>query len=654
MPNWKDIHKAEATDFVSNFYRTAWEWRQNSYHDKWDLWEGNYRNIYDPDITALKEDWQAKMFIPVTCTNVEVICAALQKVLLGKEVPMGLKPREMGDRLQAELNTALLAYGIDRSGFTVQFNDAVREALIFGSGFLKWYWETKIDKRRINVPVKAGYMESALSVLKGQPQKPGSVKGYKQEVQDVVVRKGPKCEKVHIRDIFLEPNSTDLQRVLHRQKIAYHELKSLSDQGYFDKGSVADLLYIEEADDFEQDLEYIKGEEEIEDPKLNRPKYDKQHTVWEYWGPIPRKWIELELSDDSKKANDIVPGKIMVASNKFFLASEENPYQCMEPPFVQMDYIRTGQTYGTGVAQLIEGLQEEINEIRNLRVDNVNLVINKMFVVLEKKLVDTKEVRSMPGAIVRIKGSDVDDARKAIYPVEMQDITQSAYRETFELERQIQEVTGANRVTTGSAGQVRDANQTLGGMELLQKSAADRFIAYAYIMGKTGLVGSARKCFELMYQYTDEEMLRRILGVMPLETMNMDTGEFEVIQKWQSYKPVAPHELEMDYDFIFHDVFSEETKFQKAQSLMSYGQFLATTLPQWNPVNLAKRLGSLQGLTAEEVYEIVGDLNKPIPTPMSQGIGMPSISKMPGRAAPQGTPKPAPAIPGGNGSMAPL
>jgi hypothetical protein len=177
-------------------------------------------------------------------------------------------------------------------------------------------------------------------------------------------------------------------------------------------------------------------------------------------------------------------------------------------------------------------------------------------------------------------------------------------------------------------------------MELLQKSAADRFISYAYIMGRTGLIGSAKKCMELMYQYADEEMLKRILGAMPLEMLNMETGQFDIVQKWTAYKVIPPHEIEMDYDFIFHDVFSEENKFAKAQMLMSYGQFLATTLPQWNPANLAKKLGTYQGLTQEEIYEIVGDLNKPVPTPMMQGIGMPSISKMASRGAP----------PGGNGA----
>jgi len=41
------------------------------------------------------------------------------------------------------------------------------------------------------------------------------------------------------------------------------------------------------------------------------------------------------------------------------------------PPFLKMDYIRTSETYGKGVCQLMEGLQEELNEIRNQRVDNV-------------------------------------------------------------------------------------------------------------------------------------------------------------------------------------------------------------------------------------------------------------------------------------------
>ena len=108
MAEWKKIHQEEAVKFVRDFYQTSYNWRNESYHSKWDSWERNYRNIYDTRISALKDSWQARMFIPMTITNVEVIVGALQKLLMGSDKPMGLLPRESGDQLQAELHTALL------------------------------------------------------------------------------------------------------------------------------------------------------------------------------------------------------------------------------------------------------------------------------------------------------------------------------------------------------------------------------------------------------------------------------------------------------------------------------------------------------------------------------------------------------------------
>jgi hypothetical protein len=347
--------------------------------------------------------------------------------------------------------------------------------------------------------------------------------------------------------------------------------------------------------------------------------------VWEYWGLVPRKWVDLGMKE-SDEAEELVPGKLLIASGKFFLATEENPTQSMTPPFEKMDYIRTGQTYGMGVCQLLEGLQEEINEIRNSRVDNVNMIIHKIFVVLEKYLVDPKDLRAEPMAVIRVKGSEVDDWRKVIGELPISDVTKNAYQETFELERKAQEVTAANRVTTGSAGLVRDSNQTLGGMELLKQAAADRFTVYAYTIGRMYMVSMARRYMELIYLNMPDETIQRILGDRPVTIMD-DMGQDMMLKRWMLFKRLPPHEVDRDYDLIPFDVFSEENKFAKSQAMKSYGQFLASVLPQWNPRVLAQKIGRLDGLDKNEVDEIIGEMPAQIPTPLTLGQGVPSVSK---------------------------
>ena len=637
--DWEEVNKREAVDHVRKFYQTSYNWRNQGYHAKWDKWDRNFHNIYDPTNKAKKEPWQATMFIPLTVSVLETIASALVKILLGGDRVITVEPREMGDRLQAELRMNLLDYEIDQSGFHSAVSGAVREALRYGSGFVKMYWKKTLEKRRIQEPVRAGFSEANKLGLE-----PGTISGYEEKTKDVYVEDHAQLECVHIRDIFPEPNSRDLKRVIHRNKTSYAELLEMAQIGAFDKKEVQKLRDVHENDNFETDVMTLKGERDITDPTLQRPTFDKNHTIWEYWGLIPRKWIELGMDGTTDKANEVIPGKIMVASGDYYLGSEENPLQFMKPPFFKVDYIDTGDTYGKGAAQIMEGLQDEVNEIRNQRVDNVNLIMNKMFAVLEKNLVDGRIV-SMPGGMVRIRSggsANVDDVRKALMPIEVPDVALSAYKETIEIERQVQEATGANRVTTGTAGLVNDQNQTLGGMQLLRQAAFDRFTVTAFFMGKQFLVPLGKALFCLVYQNRGPEQIKRILGEMPLEIL-----PGQIIPKWQSYRPLPPHEVDQFYDFKVVDVFGKENKAQKAGSVMTYLQTAAGMLQTLNPKPGLEEVGNLLDLDEETVFKILGPDVGPSQSPLAQGLGQPSLAKQGGKSGPSSPSGPPTAVPTG-------
>jgi hypothetical protein len=648
--SWKQIHKDELVNFISNYYRTSYNWRESSgYHLKWDKTDRYAAAIYDPTIKAQKKPWQCCIFdSSITPTNVELTTNALSKTLLGKDSPLGITPREMGDELQAELHSCILDYEVQRSGYIVADYDTNKEAVKYGSGFMKIYWVRKKGLRRIQKPVREGILDAVKN------RRLPAIVGFKAEQEEVVIKDDPVCECVHIRDIFLEPNSKGMERVLHRNKnTTYGELLAMSkqknDEGNWliDPDSVKDLAGLKENDKFDADLTTSMADKGIDDPILIRADYDTKRTLWEYWGPLPRKWIELDLPEETdeqkEKANEIVPGKALIASAKFYLASEVNPTQSMEPPFIQKDYIRTNQRYGIGVPELLFGIQENANETVSLRMDNGVLAMTKMFAVIEKYLVDPNDAVSSPGQVWRFKSS-VDDIRKVFMEMQVSDVPISAFRETGELERKAQEVVGNNRATLGTVDQSRDSNHTLGGQELNKQAAFERFTFYAYIIGCTASVKVAKKLMEFSYLYRPPESIKRILGMQPVQLINFETMEVETVAKYMAYKRLPPNELELDYDFIFTDVFKAENKGQKLSSLMNYGQFLSAAFPNVGMKAVAEEMARLNDLSPELTNRILGELpDGPQPTPMAMGQGMPSLTKPSksfsgGEASPMSTP----------------
>lgn len=652
---WVSTHKKEAAKFVSDFYRKSFDWRNNggdeSYHQKWDRWERNYHNIYDPSIRAKKKSWQSTMFVPYSVTNVEVITTSLFKLLFGKREAIRFDPRETGDELQAELHSDMLSYEIDMSGIVPEFNKVLKEIGIFGSAFMKFYWTKKEEKRKLIEPVRRGFVGTAKSLMKGEMADPRDIVGTKQVEKMVTTEDNCKAECIHIRDIFLEPNSRTLDRLVHRQKnITYGELvemsnsKSPNGRPLVDKESVASLKNVKESDKFDIDLQLVQMEMGNSDPELVRTDYDKRHTCFEFWGPIPRKWIDLEMPEDTEEqrdaANEMVPGKILIASGDYYLASEENPNPIPKPPFVHFGYVDCGQTYHKGICGIIEGLQEEGNEIRNLRVDNVTLSMNKVLAVLEKHLRDPNDLVWSPGAVVRIKGDTVDDARKAIFPIEIGSVDIGGYRETAEIERQIQEATAANRVTIGSAGIKDDTNQTLGGMELLRQAAYDRFAVYAFLLGQK-LRDAAILIMSLSYQNSGPERIKGVLGEIPLEILPE-----QWIPRWQAYRPLPPHEIVKQYDLKVVDIFGMENRALKAQQLGAWGQMIANVMPSFNPRKLLERQGHYNDFKKDEIAEILGEVDQQVQTPAAQGRTLQNPSPMMPRQGmgDQSVPGPAPTI----------
>jgi len=82
--------------------------------------------------------------------------------------------------------------------------------------------------------------------------------------------------------------------------------------------------------------------------------------------------------------------------------------------------------------------QKAANDIDNLRKDNVQLVLNKRFLVRRGKQVDLQSlVRNAPASITL-----VNDIEKDVFPMEFQDVTGSSYAEQDRINVDFDEITG--------------------------------------------------------------------------------------------------------------------------------------------------------------------------------------------------------------------
>ena len=139
--------KAELLRYVQSFYRRSWDWRSQSFHAKWDKWDRNCNSIYDPNKAASKESWQSTMFVDITIQNTEIIVSQIYKTMMAPKPPIQTEAGPDGDDLQARLIQDVVDYELKKAVFDVNFYDALKEAVKYGSGFIKLFWERLEDTR---------------------------------------------------------------------------------------------------------------------------------------------------------------------------------------------------------------------------------------------------------------------------------------------------------------------------------------------------------------------------------------------------------------------------------------------------------------------------------------------------------------------------
>lgn len=644
--------KQELLSYVQNFYRKSWDWRSTRLHGRWDRCDRNFHGIYDPARLAAKESWQSTMFIDITFQNVEIITSQIFKTMMAPNPPIQTAAGPAGDELQARLIQDVVDYELRKSDFEIAFYDALKEAVKYGSGFVKLYWERVEDVRlrrqpQMQTPDEVIQSASSESLMGQAPFPEPGIKGFAPQPSMVMLKNNLCAKYIHIRDVFPEPNTTTWKKVIHRDKVTYGSIvEMIKKQQAFDvKDQLQDLT---EGEKFEIDTSDIKQERGYFEVHRDMPRNEKRHTIWEMYNDIPMKWITFDMPEGDD-AEQLVPAKVQVASGVALLSSELNIQFDGESPVLKMDYIRTGESYGKGIPEVIFDDQDEINESGNLGIDNMNLILNKVIAVIETALVNPdQDLVSKPGAQIRLK-SQVEDVRRAIMPIEYPDLARSFFEHRFNIERMVQEKTGANRVTLGSSGQTQDSNHTLGGMELLKQMFNERVAAYGMVLEQDFIVKVAQRIYGLIYQNLQPEDLKPILGEHPVQIGELPSPpppppppgmpplpqlppQPHMVPRYMAFAFVPPEIVNNSYMFKPMGIFSLENKVIKSAQFMDW---VKTFAPVVNLAEAAKYAAQIMG-TSDELDKLVN------PMPMMPGMGGP----------PQGPPPGAPGLKGGpNGNQ---
>ena len=205
----------------------------------------------------------------------------------------------------------------------------------------------------------------------------------------------------------------------------------------------------------------------------------------------------------------------------------------------------TGQFYGRGIPEMLKDVQNISNEEVNQRLDAKAITLNPRFAVIEKSVLDPRDFEGGAGSVIRMRPQGgITDINNLFQRIDMGTIDRAAFIEPQEWERWAQERTSVNRITLGTSGQMRDTNQTLGGMELNRSASSDKFTFLGMLSENDFQYEVCRAYWKLIYQnYTPEDVALAI-------------GE----ERARTFVPMTPEQVENGYQFYPVGVYSMENK----------------------------------------------------------------------------------------------
>lgn len=427
------------------------------YESLWIKYYGEYANTRSVKHDAAQ---RANLKLPYAFTTVEGILPQLVDVFMSERPYINVEGFGPEDQDDAEKISYYLSYQLDRMKFFKQFVPFLKNLLIYGTSIAKTPWITRT--RKVNKTVK---VENPITGMFSFEKKPSIETEFD----------GPQFETIDIFDFFPDPGCTQPGNIQSMKGCAYRVFRTMDE---LEKMQKKDGLGIyENLDALKRSIGGENNEDRNYNAWYNMTKLDDQWALqqkatlthqepglkqkgkielWEYWGEY----------DDGSGIKEYV---ITVANGDTVIRCEENPFDYKFKPFVAcINYLVPNEFYGIGDVEEVYALIKEATALRNARLDQANLAVNRMWIVDRNSGINLRNLYSRSGGIILT--NDMNGIRELNAP----EVPMSAYKEIPLIEYDMQNATGQINAAQGTGGIGRAFATTKKGVEFLQSYTASR------------------------------------------------------------------------------------------------------------------------------------------------------------------------------------
>lgn len=545
-------------------------------YDKFEDWDNQYFSIPDDR----RFSWQSNVFVPATYKAIKTLLARIIAALFSTNPPFDVVGVEEKDQPGEQPKKRLISYQFEKTKIFEKFVLFVLQALIRGTSIGKVFWR----KDKVFIPRNEEYEVEEFETMdeQGKPlKKPKKVKNKKQKTvyDEKIIYEGPDFEVMDIAGaVYPDPYASNVNESYFIHRVIRTEDYLKKNESHYE--NINEALLTTFPKDIEWNhtrLENIGLTEPAAVPVTSDDSKDKTDEILSKY-ELLECHCKYDINGDGKLEDAI----ITVCNRSVVIRKTLNNYP--EGCFVKIGFMPVlNEFFWQGVCELTEQLQTELNDKRNQRLDNVNLVLQKILAYVEDA-VDARIIKNFvfaPGARLPVK--DIN----GIAWVEVPDVTASSYNEEQILIKDIQETSGAINVMEVSGNQ-NDIHRTASGLFMLKGEAETSLKIVVQLIETMGLAEIAKK-YDLMNKlFMTQPLTVRILG---------DTGT--------EYPVVTPEDVRYyNCDFIFKGAsayVNREIRLAQLTKFMDIVSKLPMIANQFDPEKLVKLIANTLGLDEKEI-----------------------------------------------------
>ena len=465
-----------------------------------------------------RED-RSNLHVPKTYEIVDTLRARIVKNFFDRRPYIDFLPSpQLGDldnldkmEEKADVASALVDDQLEKNNIKAKFYDYVTAMLTFPAGIMSvgWRYEEKYMKKKVPVPNMV--MDQRGQLIQS---------GYRTEIREEWATEWDDNEinNIDFFDFWPDPQASSLDEcrgVFHREWLTREDLEQRLD---FLNNLGEGVIYPVDLDDLQGSN---AGLQQGRWERLSAVGISKGDNIFDIYSNSPDKSKQpfevLHYWEDNRHT--------MYINRQEVIYDGPSPYwRHQELPFVVQSYDRLpNEFYGQSAVDIIHDLQHEVNTQRNQRIDNVSMILNKMWKVRRGADIDDEDLVSRPNGIIKVNNPE------DVMPFEQGEIPQSALQSESMSNQNMQNALGTTAIVRGADG---GDDQTA--TEAMKKSNA------------------ASLRFDVKIKLFDSIGIKRLARLMDLNNQQFINDNRLVklgVSKTQNWKRVGPAELLGEFDY---------------------------------------------------------------------------------------------------------